>query len=94
MLMLHWDENASMILENYGQRQPNWQQPETKFLNDHEGLVATQHLIPISLGELNNDKFKSIHVYYNDLVTDTINAYRMSESHSRISSESKQLVQC
>lgn len=33
---------------------------ETRFSNDHEGLVAVQHLIPISLGELSEEKIKVI----------------------------------
>ena len=52
---------------------------ETRFSNDHEGLLAVQHLLPISLGDLNGDKVKDIQGYYGkflsvnereDLVTD------------------------
>ena len=54
---------------------------ETRFSNDHEGLVAVQHLTPIPLGELSEDKLKSIQGYYGkflsiderkDLITDII----------------------
>ena len=54
---------------------------ETRFSNDHEGLIAVQHLIPISLRELNENQLKSIQDYYGkflsidereDLVTDII----------------------
>ena len=52
---------------------------ETRFSNDHKGLVAVQHLIPLSLGELCKEKLKYIQDYYGkflsvnereDLVTD------------------------
>ena len=52
---------------------------ETRFLHDHEGLVALQHLIPISLRDISEDQLKSIQDYYGkflslnereDLVTD------------------------
>lgn len=48
---------------------------ETRFSNDHEGLVAIQHLIPVSLGELNNAWFlwKFLSVNEKDLVTDIAN---------------------
>ena len=41
---------------------------ETRFSNDHEGLVAIQHLIPISLRELSEDQLKSIQDYYGKFV--------------------------
>ena len=52
---------------------------ETRFSNDHEGLITVQHLIPISLRELSEHQLKSIQDYYGkflsidereDLVTD------------------------
>ena len=53
---------------------------ETRFSNDHEGFVADQHLIPISLTELSEDQLKSIQDYgkflsideREDLVTDVM----------------------
>ena len=54
---------------------------ETRFSNDHEGLVAIQHLVPVSLVELNENQLKSIQEYYGkflsvdereDLVTDVM----------------------
>ena len=35
---------------------------EERFSNDHEGLVAIQHLIPISLREFSDEKLNSIQV--------------------------------
>ena len=52
---------------------------ETRFSNDHEGLVAIQHLIPTSLGKCSEDQLQLISGYYGkflsadereDLVTD------------------------
>ena len=42
---------------------------ETRFSSDHEGLIATQYLIPLYLPQLSQDKIDSLEGYYGKFLT-------------------------